>query len=865
AAASGKNRLSQRQQSESKSAYRITVTDPQLHPSNFTAYKVTMHVVPESIFQEEYQIVIYKRFKDFQRLHRLLSDLHTKLQRRDHFPPLPEVAYFNRFEPEVIESRRKAAELALQFCADQPHLRQHSAFQAFFQSGVRTAGPPTPAQASLTSASPAPAVYEPMRPVVPEASPLSTFSSPEEEQPPPAYTRSVSGTSGHSGLPDVSEFDPFVVGGPATAAGATAAPAEAAPDVAAANPTASSNLSADLLLTLHSDTPTELEDEMLMSRLHSLKVVSSFEDADATDGQSGVDEAAVFGLPPAPPPLSGTEQPISPLYGTSGGGGWPPTPAVPPYLAEAASHVTEAQRHESAGDFALAFAEYKAGVEVLLGGVQLDSDADRRSDVKRKTEQYLRRAEAIYDRYLDSASAAVQKITRPHRELHHYSVIGTIGSVILVINKFSQQRFIIKSVCKSACDMSGFPVDVAFMCRLRAVFVSDWTQYLLLDQVPGGQLYTFVRRHRPAVHECNCCCCSSNSSADVGDLELLRKVSEDGELVRVFHSVPSRVPAPAPCQQPELAGVLKDQLKVKPAALGPDSSVCDQSYAQLFRDYYGSETATAATTDSSCENAGASSTSFVEIGGAAVDSSKDVDSDDGLRRSVDTANPASSLGNPQNSSQQQQQKHPGGCYRGRALSSVFAQIVDSVLQQSHQQQQQQQKLQQLPELPAAALPESCVRQWGAELLTCLAQLHLRGMYFGCLLPGDVLLGDRGHLRLTYRFRRTRLAQALRASPYCAPEWRLCPGATPARPQVGDWWSLGCHLLLMLTGDCVCRAVRPPPPLPDWLSAEARDLLSQLLCPEPRHRLGGGSPGPDEIRQHAFFRGVDWRGLGANAF
>uniref|UniRef100_A0A1I8F510 PX domain-containing protein n=1 Tax=Macrostomum lignano TaxID=282301 RepID=A0A1I8F510_9PLAT len=721
AAASGKNRLSQRQQSESKSAYRITVTDPQLHPSNFTAYKVTMHVVP--------RIVIYKRFKDFQRLHRLLSDLHTKLQRRDHFPPLPEVAYFNRFEPEVIESRRKAAELALQFCADQPHLRQHSAFQAFFQSGVRTAGPPTPAQASLTSASPAPAVYEPMRPVVPEASPLSTFSSPEEEQPPPAYTRSVSGTSGHSGLPDVSEFDPFVVGGPATAAGATAAPAEAAP-------------TADLLLTLHSDTPTELEDEMLMSRLHSLKVVSSFEDADATDGQSGVDEAAVFGLPPAPPPLSGTEQPISPLYGTSGGGGWPPTPAVPPYLAEAASHVTEAQRHESAGDFALAFAEYKAGVEVLLGGVQLDSDADRRSDVKRKTEQYLRRAEAIYDRYLDS-------------------------------------------------------------------------------RVPL----------------------------------LLRKVSEDGELVRVFHSVPSRVPAPAPCQQPELAGVLKDQLKVKPAAaqqsaaLGPDSSFAISLMLSFFRDYYGSETATAATTDSSCENAGASSTSFVEIGGAPVDSSKDVDSDDGLRRSVDTANPASSLGNPQNSSQQQQQKHPGGCYRGRALSSVFAQIVDSVLQQSHRSSSSNRNCNNCQSLPTAALPESCVRQWGAELLTCFCcSAAIRGgLYFGCLLPGDVLLGDRGHLRLTYRFRRTRLAQALSGQ------------------SVGDWWSLGCHLLLMLTGDCVCRAVRPPPPLPDWLSAEARDLLSQLLCPEPRHRLGGGSPGPDEIRQHAFFRGVDWRGLGQRRF
>ncbi|KPI98595.1 Ribosomal protein S6 kinase delta-1 [Papilio xuthus] len=46
-------------------------------------------------------------------------------------------------------------------------------------------------------------------------------------------------------------------------------------------------------------------------------------------------------------------------------------------------------------------------------------------------------------------------------------------------------------------------------------------------------------------------------------------------------------------------------------------------------------------------------------------------------------------------------------------------------------------------------------------------------------------------------------------------------------------------------------------LPDTLPLEARSLLTQLLTADPSQRLGGAPAGIDEIKQHPYFRGVDW--------
>ena len=84
----------------------------------------------------------------------------------------------------------------------------------------------------------------------------------------------------------------------------------------------------------------------------------------------------------------------------------------------------------------------------------------------------------------------------------------------------------------------------------------------------------------------------------------------------------------------------------------------------------------------------------------------------------------------------------------------------------------------------------------------------------------------------------------------------------------DWWSLGVIMYEMLIGYppfCSETALETykkvinwretlifPPEMP--ISAESRSLI-QGLCREPDHRLG--SSGLEELRENAFFRGVDW--------
>ena len=46
-------------------------------------------------------------------------------------------------------------------------------------------------------------------------------------------------------------------------------------------------------------------------------------------------------------------------------------------------------------------------------------------------------------------------------------------------------------------------------------------------------------------------------------------------------------------------------------------------------------------------------------------------------------------------------------------------------------------------------------------------------------------------------------------------------------------------------------------LEDWLSDNAKDLLSNLLVKDPSKRLGSGSEGSQEIRNHPWFSNISW--------
>jgi serine/threonine protein kinase len=52
--------------------------------------------------------------------------------------------------------------------------------------------------------------------------------------------------------------------------------------------------------------------------------------------------------------------------------------------------------------------------------------------------------------------------------------------------------------------------------------------------------------------------------------------------------------------------------------------------------------------------------------------------------------------------------------------------------------------------------------------------------------------------------------------------------------------------------------------PEYLSADARDILTGLLQRDPAARLGSSPAGFADIKAHAFFRGTDWEALDRKA-
>ncbi|XP_056349432.1 ribosomal protein S6 kinase-like 1 isoform X2 [Oenanthe melanoleuca] len=206
------------------------------------------------------------------------------------------------------------------------------------------------------------------------------------------------------------------------------------------------------------------------------------------------------------------------------------------YLVEAARQLRLALERDVSEDYEEAFNHYQNGVDVLLRGVQVDPNKERREAVKRKITQYLRRAEEIFNCHLQRAAGGASTTATGYSSLS-FRPIRTLSSavenlrrckVVGVIDKIVQdpatgETFILKSLPKSHVEtrkrQTIIPHGVPFMVKLLCYYVSEDSIFLHLEHVQGETLWSHLRSKYCVQQDC----------ADASTIQTLRDHgTEDG-------------------------------------------------------------------------------------------------------------------------------------------------------------------------------------------------------------------------------------------------------------------------------------------------------------------------------------------------
>uniref|UniRef100_A0A8C5J9R5 Ribosomal protein S6 kinase like 1 n=1 Tax=Junco hyemalis TaxID=40217 RepID=A0A8C5J9R5_JUNHY len=191
------------------------------------------------------------------------------------------------------------------------------------------------------------------------------------------------------------------------------------------------------------------------------------------------------------------------------------------YLVEAARQLRLALERDVSEDYEEAFNHYQNGVDVLLRGVQVDPNKERREAVKRKITQYLRRAEEIFNCHLQRAAGGgstaatgysslrfrpIRTLSSAVENLRRCKVLGVIDKVQIVQDPVTGETFILKSLPKSHVETRArqtiIPHGVPFMVKLLCYYVSEDSIFLHLEHVQGGTLWSHLRSKYGVQQDC---------------------------------------------------------------------------------------------------------------------------------------------------------------------------------------------------------------------------------------------------------------------------------------------------------------------------------------------------------------------------
>lgn len=169
--------------------------------------------------------------------------------------------------------------------------------------------------------------------------------------------------------------------------------------------------------------------------------------------------------------------------------------------------------------------------------------------------------------------------------------------------------------------------------------------------------------------------------------------------------------------------------------------------------------------------------------------------------------------------------------------------------------------------------EKEVKFYASEVILGLEHMHLRSIVYRDLKPANILLDEYGHVRisdlgLACDYSKKKPHASVGTHGYMAPEV-LAKGV--AYDSSADWFSFGCMLYKLLKGHSPFRQHKTKDKyeidkmtmcmnieLPETMSNEMKNLIESLLQRDVDKRLGCLGKGPDEVKEHAFFRDIDWK-------
>ncbi|XP_071989139.1 protein kinase C delta type-like [Engystomops pustulosus] len=143
------------------------------------------------------------------------------------------------------------------------------------------------------------------------------------------------------------------------------------------------------------------------------------------------------------------------------------------------------------------------------------------------------------------------------------------------------------------------------------------------------------------------------------------------------------------------------------------------------------------------------------------------------------------------------------------------------------------------------------RFYAAELVCGIQYLHLKGVIHRDLKPGNILVAETGHLKITdFGLALTNMHGDRTATGYAGTAGFVAPEmlAEEEYNAAVDWYSFGAIVNEMVTGQC-----QYDPTLFNETNIGAQNIILQLLQKDPAKRLGVNG----NIREHPFFQRIHW--------